>query len=102
MRVHRSRCCRWCRWRSSKDDYFADGLTEDVISALGRFSELVVRSRNAVFAYKGKTPRPEDVGRDLDVRYIVEGSIRRSPERIRISIRLTDRRARRAALVGKL
>lgn len=75
---------------ASKEDYFADGLTEDVISALGRFPELVVRSRNAVFAYKGKTPRPDEVGRDLDVRYIVEGSIRRSPERIRISIRLTD------------
>lgn len=75
---------------ASKEDYFADGLTEDVISALGRFPELVVRSRNAVFTYKGKTPRPDEVGRDLDVRYIVEGSIRRSPERIRISIRLTD------------
>jgi TolB-like protein/Flp pilus assembly protein TadD len=81
----------------AKDEYFADGLTEDVISALGRFSEFVVRSRNAVFSYKGKTPRPEDVGRDLDVRYIVEGSIRRTPERVRISIRLTD--AARGALL---
>ncbi len=72
-----------------KEDYFGDGLTEDIISALGRFSELVVRSRNAVFVYKGKTPKPDEVGRDLDVRYIVEGSIRRSPERIRIAIRLT-------------
>jgi adenylate cyclase len=73
----------------AKDDYFADGLTEDIISALGRFSEFTVRSHNAVFSYKGKNPRPEEVGRELDVRYIVEGSIRRSPERIRISIRLT-------------
>ena len=73
----------------SNEDYFADGLTEDIISALGRFSELTVRSRNAVFVYKGKNPRPEDVGRDLGVRYIVDGSIRRSPERIRISIRLS-------------
>ena len=72
-----------------KQDYFADGLTEDILSALGRFSEFVVRSRNAVFAYKGKTPKPEEVGRDLDVRYIVDGSIRRSPERIRIAIRLS-------------
>jgi adenylate cyclase len=71
-----------------KEDYFADGLTEDVISALGRFSDITVRSRNAVFAYKGKTPNPADVGRSLDVRYIVEGSIRRSPERVRISINL--------------
>ncbi len=71
-----------------KQDYFADGLTEDIISALGRFSD-TVRSRNAVFAYKGKTPNPAAVGRALDVRYIVEGSIRRNPERIRISISLT-------------
>jgi TolB-like protein/tetratricopeptide (TPR) repeat protein len=74
----------------SKDDYFADGLTEDIISALGRFSNLSVRSRNAVFPYKGKTPKPDEVGRDLQVRYLVEGSIRRSPERLRISVRLTD------------
>jgi class 3 adenylate cyclase/TolB-like protein len=73
----------------TKDDYFADGLTEDILSALGRFSEFTVRSHNAVFAYKGKNPRPEEVGRDLDVRYVVEGSIRRSPERVRISVRLT-------------
>jgi adenylate cyclase len=71
-------------------DYFADGLTEDIISALGRFSEISVRSRNAVFPYKGKTPRPDEVGRDLDVRYVVEGSVRRTPERIRISIQLSD------------
>ncbi len=82
---------------ANKEDYFADGLTEDVISALGRFSELIVRSRNAVFPYKGKTPRPEEVGRELAVRYIVDGSIRRSPERIRIAIRLTD--AARGALL---
>src|SRR6202022_1092333 len=50
---------------ASKDDYFSVGLTEDILSALGRFPELVVRSRNAVFAYKGKTPNPEQVGRDL-------------------------------------
>jgi len=73
---------------TNKEDYFADGLTEDIISALGRFPEITVRSRNAVFTYKGKTPRPDEVGRALDVRYIVEGSIRRSPERIRISINL--------------
>ncbi len=73
----------------AKDDYFADGLTEDIIAALGRFSELTVRSPDAVLAYKGKTPKPGEIGRDLDVRYIVDGSIRREPDRIRISIRLT-------------
>ena len=75
---------------STNDDYFADGLTEDIISALGRFADISVRSRNAVFTYKGKTPRPDEIGRELDVRYIVEGSIRRAADRIRVSIRLTD------------
>ncbi len=74
----------------SRDDYFADGMTEDIISALGRFSEISVRSRNAVFPYKGKTPRPEEVGRDLAVRYVLEGSVRRSAERIRLAVQLTD------------
>jgi class 3 adenylate cyclase/TolB-like protein/tetratricopeptide (TPR) repeat protein len=71
-------------------DYFADGLTEDIISALGRFRDLSVMSLGAVFAYKGKHPPPADVGRDLKVRYVVEGFIRRSPEHIRVSVSLTD------------
>jgi len=74
----------------TQDDYFADGLTEDIISALGRFSQISVRSRNSVFAYKDKAPRPEEIGRDLNVRYILEGSVRRNPEQIRIAIRLTE------------
>ena len=78
------------RGADKKEDYFADGLTEDIISALGRFSDITVRSRNAIFAYKGMTPKPADVGRALNVRYIVEGSVRRNPERIRISISLTS------------
>ena len=71
-------------------DYFADGLTEDIISALGRFRDLSVMSFGAVFAYKGKHPPPAEVGRDVKVRYVVEGFIRRSPERIRVSLSLTD------------
>jgi adenylate cyclase len=71
-------------------DYFADGLTEDIIAALGRFRELSVMSLGAVFAYKGKHPSPMEVGRDLKVRYVVEGSIRRAPERIRVAVSLTD------------
>jgi adenylate cyclase len=71
-------------------DYFADGLTEDIISALGRFRDLSVMSLGAVFAYKGKHPPPAEVGRDLKVRYVVEGFIRRGAERIRVSLSLTD------------
>jgi adenylate cyclase len=72
------------------DDYFGDGLTEDIISALGRFSELTVLARNAVFPYKGKQLRFEDLGRELGARYLVEGSVRRSPDRLRISVQLAD------------
>src|SRR5712691_895753 len=75
---------------STGDDYFADGLTEDIIAALGRFSELSVISPKAVFPYKGKSTRPEEIGRELKVRYIAEGSIRRSSERTRVAMRLTD------------
>lgn len=71
-------------------DYFADGLTEDIISALGRFRDLSVISRGGVFAYKGKNPTPEEVGRELKVRYVVEGSVRRAPDRIRVTVSLTD------------
>jgi TolB-like protein len=71
-------------------DYFSDGLTEDVISALGRFRELSVMSQGAVSAYKGKTPSPDQVGRELHVGYVVEGSVRRSSDRIRVSVRLTE------------
>ena len=71
-------------------DYFADGLTEDIIAALGRFRDLSVIARAAVFAYKGKNPTPAEVGRNLNVRYVIEGSVRRGPDRIRISVSLTD------------
>jgi adenylate cyclase len=72
------------------DAYFADGLTEDIIAALGRFSDLSVAAPRTIASYKGKTARPEDIGRELKVRYIAEGSVRRTPERIRIAMRLTD------------
>jgi adenylate cyclase len=73
-----------------RSDYFSDGLTEDIISALGRFRDISVISRGGVFAYKGKSPTPAEVGRDLKVRYVVEGSVRRAGERIRVSVSLTD------------
>lgn len=71
-------------------EYFADGLTEDVISALGRFSSLTVMSSKAVFPYKGKDAKPADIGRELDVQYLVEASVRRSGERIRVNAQLTE------------
>ena len=77
-------------------EYFSDGLTEDVIAALGRFGSLTVMARNAVFPFKGKNAKPAEIGHELDVRYIVEGSVRRAGEQIRVSVQLTD------ALAGKL
>ena len=71
-------------------DDFADGLTEDIIAALGRFRELTVISRSGVSAYKGKNPTSEEVGRALKVRYIAEGSVRRNSDRVRVTISLTD------------
>ena len=71
-------------------DYFSDGLTEDIIAALGRFRDLSVISRSGVFAYKGKQPKPAEVGRDLNVRYVVEGSVRHTADHIRVVASLTD------------
>lgn len=69
-------------------DYFADGLTQDIISALGRFSELTVMSWNAVFPYKGRPAPPAEIAQRLAVRYQVEGSVRRTGDRLRVSARL--------------
>jgi TolB-like protein/DNA-binding winged helix-turn-helix (wHTH) protein/Tfp pilus assembly protein PilF len=71
-------------------EYFADGLTQDVINALGRFSSLTVMSWNAVFPYKGKPASPDDLRRSLAVGYLVEGSVRRSSDRVRVNAQLVD------------
>jgi TolB-like protein len=71
-------------------DYFADGVTEDIISALGRFPDLTVISRSAAFAYKGKSVRPGEIARDLNVAYLVDGSVRKTGDRARISVELLD------------
>jgi class 3 adenylate cyclase/TolB-like protein len=71
-------------------DYFADGLTEDIIAALGRFRDLTVISRSGVFALKGKNPTSVEIGRILKVSYLVEGSVRRAADRVRITVSLTD------------
>ncbi len=75
-----------------QDDYFARGLTEDVISALGRFPGLSVRSANAVLPYLDKSGEPTEVGRELGVRYLAAGTIRQSTDRVRVSIQLADTR----------
>ncbi|NNL86774.1 MAG: adenylate cyclase, partial [Myxococcales bacterium] len=74
----------------SEEDYFADGVTEDIIATLGRFSNLVVMAWNAVRPYKATPDVSLEVSRDLNVRYLVDGSIRRSPDRVRVSVQLTE------------
>jgi adenylate cyclase len=71
-------------------EYFSDGITEDIITALSRFSALFVIARNSSFQYKGRSPDIRQVGRELGVRYVLEGSIRRAGDRIRINAQLID------------
>jgi adenylate cyclase len=71
-------------------DYFADGLTEDIIAALGRFPDITVISRGAAFVYKGKSVRPDEIGRDLNVAYLVDGSVRKTGDRARVSVELLE------------
>src|SRR5258705_9434183 len=73
-------------------DYFSDGLTQDIISALGRFSALTVLSWNAVQPYKAKPASPEEIGRALAVSYLVEGSVRQTADRVRVTAQLVDAR----------
>jgi adenylate cyclase len=71
-------------------EYFADGIVDDIITELSRFSELFVIARNSSFRYKGKAVDVREVGRDLGVRYVLEGSVRRLGDRSRISAQLID------------
>jgi TolB-like protein len=73
-----------------KREYFSDGITEDIINALGRFSVFRVSARNAVQAYKGKSPTPEQLSRELGVRYLVQGSVREADGRVRVAVELSD------------
>ena len=74
----------------SKQEYFSDGITEDLITDLSKISALSVVSRNAVFLYKGKAVNPVDVSRELGVQYVLEGSVRRAADRVRITAQLID------------
>jgi len=71
-------------------DYFADGMVEDITTALSRIRWLFVIARNSAFTYKGRAVDVRQVGRELGVRYVVEGSVRRAAERIRITAQLVE------------
>jgi adenylate cyclase len=71
-------------------EYFSDGITEDIITELSRFHEFTVIARNSSFRYKGLSPKIEDVGRELRVKYVVEGSVRKIGNRVRVTAQLID------------
>jgi adenylate cyclase len=73
-----------------EQDYFADGLVDDIITALSRFSALFVIARNSSFTYKGKMVDIKQVGRELGVRYVLEGSVRKAGSRVRITGQLVE------------
>ena len=73
-----------------EQEYFSDGITEDLITDLAKISGLFVVARNAVFLYKGKAVKPAEVSQELGVRYVLEGSVRKAGDRVRISAQLID------------
>src|SRR6201998_1787386 len=70
--------------------YFVDGVVEEIITAISRLPWLFVIARNSSFAYKGKSPDLRQVGRELGVRYVLEGSVRKAGDRVRITGQLID------------
>src|SRR6202165_2384650 len=73
-----------------EQEFFADGIVEDIITALSRFKALFVIARNSSFTYKGKPVDVKQVGRELGVRYVLEGSVRKAANRVRITGQLVD------------
>ena len=71
-------------------EFFADGIAEDIITALSRYPSLFVIARNSCFTYKGRAVDVKQVGRDLGVRYVLEGSLRKSGNRIRVTAQLVE------------
>ena len=81
-----------------EQEYFADGMVEDIITALSRFKALFVIARNSSFTYKGRAVDVKQVGRELGVRYVLEGSVRKAANRVRITGQLVDTATGRTSL----
>jgi len=73
-----------------EQQYFADGITEDLTTDLSRIADMFVISRNTAFSYRNKPINTKQIGRELGVRYVLEGSVRRSGNQIRITAQLID------------
>jgi len=74
----------------ASQDFFSDGIADDVITALGRFSNLLVVAKSASFQFKGRNLAPAEIGRRLDVRYLLDGSVRRAGDRVRVTAELSE------------
>jgi TolB-like protein/Flp pilus assembly protein TadD len=74
----------------AEHEYFADGISEDIITALSRFRSLFVIARNSTFTYKGRAVDVKKVARELGVRYVLEGSVRKASRRVRVTAQLVD------------
>jgi TolB-like protein/Flp pilus assembly protein TadD len=79
----------------TSQEYFSDGITNDIITDLSKFSNLFVIASNSVFTYKGRPTKVQDVGRELGVRYVLEGSVQRLENRVRVNAQLIDARSDR-------
>src|SRR5262249_31592946 len=73
-----------------EQEYFADGMVEDIVTGLSRLKWLFVIARNSTFAYKGKATDVKQVGRELGVRYVLEGSVRKAGNQVRVTAQLID------------
>ncbi len=73
-----------------EQDYFADGISEDIITALSKLSQLFVIARNSSFSFKGKNVQIQEIGKTLGARYVLEGSVRKVDKRVRITAQLID------------
>ena len=76
-----------------EQEFFADGLTEDIIAELSRFRDLIVISRNSTFVHKGRAVSARDAAREFGVHYVVEGSVRKAGSRVRVTVQLIDAEA---------
>jgi adenylate cyclase len=74
----------------AEQEYFADGMVEEIITALSRMRWLFVIARNSSFAYKGRAADVKQIGRELGVRYVLEGSVRKAANRVRITGQLLE------------
>ncbi len=74
----------------AEQEFFVDGLTEDIITELSRFRDLLVISRNSAFVHKGKVVKVKEIAREFGVHYVVEGSVRKAGDRVRVTVQLID------------